>query len=64
LQAGLDDTDLHAGPMGASVWPIVRLAAVVLTKPAEVGVLLRALAECCRAATVAFGQIRNMANPS
>jgi hypothetical protein len=33
---------------------------LVLTKPAEVGVLMRALAECYRAATVAFGHARNM----
>ena len=33
---------------------------LVLTKPAEAGVLIRALAECYRAATVAFGQARNM----
>jgi len=32
----------------------------VLTKPAEMGVLMRALAECIGAATVAFGQARNM----
>jgi hypothetical protein len=35
-------------------------ASLFVTKPAEVGALMRALAECYRAATVAFGQARNM----
>ena len=38
----------------------MRQAALFVTKPAEVGVLMRALAECYRAATVAFGHARNM----
>jgi hypothetical protein len=33
---------------------MMRQTALVLTKPAELGVLMRALAECFRAATVAF----------
>jgi hypothetical protein len=39
---------------------MMRRANLVLTQPAEVGVLMRALAECYRAATVAFGHARNM----
>ena len=38
----------------------MRQAALFVTKPAEVGVLMRAPAECYRAATVAFGQARDM----
>ena len=38
----------------------MRQAALFVTKPAEVGVLMRALAECYQAATVAFGQARDM----
>jgi hypothetical protein len=37
------------------------LAACFVPKLGEVGVLMRALAECYRAATVAFGQALNMA---
>jgi hypothetical protein len=39
---------------------MMRRALLFVTKLAEVGVLMRALAECYRAATVAFGQTRNM----
>jgi hypothetical protein len=39
---------------------MMRQAAIVVIKPAEVGVLMRALAECVQAATVAFGYARNV----
>jgi hypothetical protein len=39
---------------------MMRRANLVLTQPAEVGVLIRALAQCFQAAASAFGQARNM----
>ena len=39
---------------------MMRRSSLFVIKPAEVGVLMRALAECYRAATVAFGQARDM----
>ena len=40
---------------------MMRQAACFVTKPAEVGVLMRALAECYWAATMALSQALNMA---